>query len=166
MKKSQFYILAAVLLAALLLGSSFLIKPKKQEAYDKVIEEFESEAAITVTRIIYNKGDLEKEFDNFVTDFLDYSKNKNMKIVYLLKGDFSGSKRVLVKNHYLKPIIINENITLSPGDGVFVNSRDFNITIDGTKYTTRFSGDDSTELRKYFIIEQTIDKGSKIVITR
>jgi len=147
-KKSQFYILAAVLLAAVMLSTILITKKPVIEDYENDIRSFEREGGYAISSAIYSGNNLQEAFEKFVQDYTD--NNKGVELAYFLKANFTGTAMVLVGNHLGDDILI-EGASLMPGETKLIDKKNFSFQYKGINYSIAFLDDDSIELKKLFV---------------
>lgn len=128
MKKAQFYIFTAILLSAyvfMIYANSIVMADKPSTTFTDLNNNFVIEGPKVVNNAIYNKIDVETQFEDFVAKFIDYTKTRNINfgIFYML----INNKEIFMVNNLDDDIIITTNETKSL-------SKNKNLTINTTKF--------------------------------
>lgn len=142
-KKGQFYIITAIILLVFAAGiassGSNVIKPKN--TLQELKKEFVQESPIVINLAILQKNlttNVTGRYDEFVNNFITYSKTKNAKldIAYLLAYDNS----ITVGNYYNNQITANQNgiTTIIQSNQVVTLSRTSSINITAGDYVYDF----------------------------
>ncbi len=147
-KKGQIYLLAAIIIIALVIGLLAVTNYSKKNK-NSIVYELAEELKIESSKVLDNGAVTGNyKWDEFTKNFSDYA-GKNINIIYIVgnsstinafKYDETGEKRVVPS------IYINEQIIINAGAGL---SRKFNIR-EGENF--------------YFIIYQDIE-GERYVAT-
>lgn len=140
-KRGQFYIIAALIIAAIIAGLLAEVnyakrRPKPIKFYD-LSEDYEAEVTRIIDRGIYlgkKEEQINDDVANFTKKFLDYAQEKdpNLQLFYL----YGNSQKITAVNYALEDAeIVTEKVseTIS-GGGAFAVSK-INITMGGTTFT-------------------------------
>ncbi|NQU79005.1 hypothetical protein HQ545_04515 [Candidatus Woesearchaeota archaeon] len=115
-RKSQFYILTAIMLIAysLLLLQSLSVVPYSSKNFRHAFDNFAFESHAALNNALFEREDVNEEFEVFLESFISYSRMKklNIETVTVLET----GNRVYVSNHMNNPVhIINLNQTVDSG---------------------------------------------------
>ena len=139
-KLGQFYIITALMLIiptyALIISQNNNVKERTTN-FDILYENYINEAEITINNALYNQENVYSEMEDFTTDFIDYSKTKNidLKLVYMIKKE----DEIKVAN-YLKTEVKINNLTLKNKETMIINStNEITLNYEETEYDYIFS---------------------------
>ena len=177
-KRGQFYIIAAVVIIAIILGlatvaNKAIVQPKHAEFFD-LSEDYEAETSKVIDYGVYNKYspavNIDEKVRNISETFANsaFAKDPNVHLVFIYgnrdhwnKTDIPpivssisyslGSEEQIVTN------IISQKINTTAGSG-----GEANVTIAGSNYQFNLTKDENF----YFIIQTTSPSGEKNVAIR
>jgi hypothetical protein len=119
-KKAQFYLLTAIVLigfSTLLLHSSE-VTPLGSKNLQKVFSNFEFESSAAINNALFEKKDVNDEYERFLTLFISYSKMKKLDME--LFSILATGDRVYFSNKMVNSVrIVNLNETISPGSNTY-----------------------------------------------
>lgn len=108
-KRGQVYILAALILTAVLYGisrqSNLLFQENIEDDFNKLSENYNIESAILINSLLNNNADVVDGFSNFTVLFTSYSKSQNPSFGLIYAFDFENE--IQIGNFLSKEIIID-----------------------------------------------------------
>ena len=148
-KNGQFFLIATVIIVALIIALATYINYSRTESYSKIKElkkELEIESSYVLDYGIYNEKDMNNLLEKFATNFSDYvGEDINLYFIYGKEGSLQGLK-------YEQGT--KDTLTVSESGGKAT------ITIEGKEYEFDINAGQSF----YYVLSQDIN-GEKYIAT-
>jgi len=156
MKKGQFYIITALIIAAIVFGLTTVmnyatVHPAPAQFYD-LSKNFEAESTQVIDYGVYRGEDIQGKVENFTRAFLDYAieKDPNIELFYI----YGNSTALTIVNYGKNESGINpqfgSNTTLSGGAALTVSQINYQVS------EKTFSQDITERAAKFAKINTTI----------
>ncbi len=169
-KRGQFYLIATIIITAIIVGFAAVVNYSEEESSVKIYElgeELKIESGNILDYGVYNNLD-ETEMDTLLTNFIgNYSKYSEEKDLYFIFGDRSKITVIAYQESgeeiYVDVGDGNELLTMSGGTGTKDFSPTLNkvtITVKGIEYNFEIKNGENF----YFVISQEIE-GEQYVVT-
>ncbi len=171
-KRGQFYLVAAIVLAAVIIGVSavanYAERGKNDELYN-LRDEIRIEAEKTVdygTKNGFNRFQMNTLLENFTEHYVNYEATKGKDIYFLfgdvdnltLSGFQEGDKTVSLSSGVLEEEVTNSNGRFSRS--INPTTEEVTVSIDGTDYDFVLRNGENF----YFIVTQEISGGRYVIM--
>ena len=140
-KHAQFYIFTAILLSAYaftIYANSKVIANEPSETFKELKDNYIIEGQKVLNNAIYTNKDIESRFENFTSEFIDYSKTKNINlgVFYILidndnaflMNHLDSSATITTTNTHI--LAVNQNSTIPTTNIITLNYNNINYTFD------------------------------------
>jgi hypothetical protein len=153
-KKSQFYVLTAVLLiiaSFMIVANNNAIRVKTSDVSKGFLENYMYESTIVMNNAFYYNSNVSEALRNYTESFIDYAQKKNQKlgIAFL----FSEDEQIHIVNYLKEPVLIissGETINFE-AEKVFQYANEVELKYQNISYYFYFSEPNKKEFKAMLV---------------